>query len=96
MILDQIIIKQIKELAHKFPEIQKVTLFGSRARGDCHERSDIDLAIYTDDDISEFVYALETQVSTLLKFDISNMNEVTDTMLKNEIEKDGVVLYENS
>lgn len=38
------VIEEIKAFAVKY-DIQKVILFGSRARGDYRERSDIDLAI---------------------------------------------------
>ena len=36
----------VEEISKKYPEIEKVVLFGSRARGDNSSRSDIDLAIY--------------------------------------------------
>ena len=38
------VLAQIVELAKK-SDIQKIILFGSRARGDYRERSDIDLAV---------------------------------------------------
>ena len=38
------VIEEIRQLAVDY-NIQKVILFGSRARGDYHERSDIDLAV---------------------------------------------------
>ena len=36
----------VEEISKKYPEIEKVVLFGSRARGDNASRSDIDLDIY--------------------------------------------------
>ena len=42
------VIEEIQELAVEY-KIEKVILFGSRARGDYRERSDIDLAVYGKD-----------------------------------------------
>jgi len=42
------VINEIISLAEKY-EIKKVVLFGSRARGDYHRSSDIDLAVYGGD-----------------------------------------------
>jgi len=41
------IIKEIEKIAQK-EKLNKVILFGSRARQDNAERSDIDLAVYAD------------------------------------------------
>ena len=41
MNLDKQILKEIGQIATHHPEIQKILLFGSRARGDNSERSDI-------------------------------------------------------
>lgn len=38
------IYRQLGELAHRYGA-RKLVLFGSRARGDFHERSDIDVAV---------------------------------------------------
>ena len=71
----EVIIKQIPKIAEK-ENITKVVLFGSRARLDNSERSDIDLAVYTDDMLAynSFLEALEN-VETLLKFDVTLITE---------------------
>ena len=38
-------IEQVKQLAHRYG-VPKLILFGSRARGDHHARSDYDFAIW--------------------------------------------------
>lgn len=96
MDIDKEIIKQIGDMADEFNHIEKIILFGSRVRGDNRERSDIDLAVYSIEDITEFIYKVETQVETLLKFDITNMNQLHDLSFKQEIESEGVVIYEKS
>lgn len=40
-------------ISKKYSDIKKVVLFGSRARGDNEERSDIGLAIYCNSSILE-------------------------------------------
>ena len=42
--IKQQVIREIQDLAQKY-EVNKVVLFGSRARGDFKEKSDIDLAV---------------------------------------------------
>ncbi|MGG7058177.1 nucleotidyltransferase family protein [Clostridium nigeriense] len=47
------------EIASKYKNIRKILLFGSRARNDNSPKSDIDLAIYTENDSSnllDFIY----------------------------------------
>ena len=96
MNIDDQIIKQIRVIASGFDYIEKVVLFGSRVRGDNRERSDIDLAVYSDEDITEFIDRLETQVRSLLKFDISDINQLDDLVFKQEVETEGVAIYEKS
>lgn len=82
----------IVEMAEKYG-IQKVILFGSRARGDNRERSDIDLAV-SGGSVSEFALAIEDTLDTLLMFDVVNLDENINLRLSEEIERDGIVIYE--
>lgn len=74
-------------------DIKKVILFGSRARGTNGERSDIDLAV-SGGDFGEFCFAVDERVSTLIMFDVVNLDICQSAELISEIERDGVVLYE--
>lgn len=73
--------------------VDKVLLFGSRARGDHKERSDIDLAV-TGGDVDRFSLLVDAETWTLLKYDVVNLDGVLQSELKKAIEKDGIVLYE--
>ena len=73
--------------------IEKVILFGSRARGDNKERSDIDLAV-SGGNALDFSYDVEETAWTLLMFDVVALDGNISRELRNEIERDGVVLYE--
>ena len=84
----------IAALGEKY-HAEKILLFGSRARGDNRERSDIDLAIYgmPEENRARFWFDID-DLPTLLKFDLVHVTELTDAELVENIEKDGVVLYE--
>lgn len=73
--------------------IQKVILFGSRARGTHTTRSDIDIAV-SGGDFNSFYWAVKERAHTLLSFDIVDFDSSVSDQLKKEIEKDGVVIYE--
>ena len=86
------VIKEIVLLARKH-NIEKVVLFGSRARGDYHRASDIDLAVYGGDVVG-FSLDVEEQTSTLLTYDVIDMKKKHEAAFMNSIEKEGTVLYE--
>lgn len=85
---------KIIELARKYG-VKKVILFGSRARGDNWERSDIDLAISGGDRVRFTLDVDESDiVPTLLMFDVVDLDESCNEDLLESIKRDGVVLYE--
>lgn len=67
----QEVIREIQEFAKKY-QVKKVILFGSRARGDFKEKSDIDLAV-KGGDFARFSLDVNEETTTLLKFDIINL-----------------------
>mgnify|MGYP002519661790 FL=1 len=73
----------------------KLVLFGSRARGDATQRSDIDLAVYgMPQDQRPWFWAETDDLPTLLKLDIVHISPGLDPAFLENIEKDGVTLYE--
>ena len=72
--------------------VKKLILFGSRARGDNRERSDIDLAV-SGGDFDDFALAVE-EIDTLLLFDVVCLDGNIDAAFQAEIDRDGVVLFE--
>ena len=90
--LDKRVEDDIIKIAKK-DGIKKVILFGSRARGTNTERSDIDLAV-SGGDILNFYFDVEEETWTLLMFDVINLDKKISDELQAEIERDGVVLYE--
>ncbi|MFQ6949490.1 MAG: nucleotidyltransferase family protein [Blautia hansenii] len=87
-----IVIEEICDIARKY-NVQKVILFGSRARGNFKEKSDIDLAVQGGDFI-RFMLDVNEETSTLLKFDIINLDEEIQGELRKAIKKEGRIVYE--
>lgn len=73
--------------------LEKVILFGSRARGDHRARSDIDLAV-SGGDIVQFSLRAEEELPTLLSFDIVNLDGAVQPELLRSIQREGSILYE--
>lgn len=94
MNLDKVILNEIIEISKKHSEINKVILFGSRTRGDNGDRSDIDLAIYCEKSISDFIEDIENNTTTLLEFDFSDMKSVNDELFIEQVNKEGIIIYE--
>ncbi len=73
--------------------VEKLLLFGSRARGDHKERSDIDLAVYGGN-AAAFALDIEEETNTLLMYDIVDMNLPIQDSLRRSIEDEGILIYE--
>ena len=90
--LDKTILNDIINLAQKC-NIKKIILFGSRARRDNKEKSDIDLAL-SGGDINRFKAEIDEEAKTLLMFDVVNLDIKNQEGILNSIEEEGIVLYE--
>lgn len=88
----EVVIGEIRKLAEK-NRLKKVILFGSRARGDYHRASDIDLAV-SGGDVDLFRLDVNEETSTLLLFDVVDLDLHLQEELREAIEKDGIILYE--
>ena len=75
--------------------LRNIVLFGSRAKGNNTERSDIDIAVYGGD-FDGFYWDIKEKVNSLLMFDIIQADSAISDDLKHEIEKDGVIIYEKT
>jgi len=78
------------------PDVERVVLFGSRARGDNRERSDIDLAVVAPGASSitwDRVKALAEDAPTLLSIDVVRLDQA-GAALRKVVEDEGIVLFE--
>ena len=92
--LPERITREISTFA-RMHSVQKVVLFGSRARGNNTERSDIDIAVYGGD-FDAFYWDIKEKVHSLLMFDIVEMDDSVSEDLIGEIQRDGVIIYEQA
>ena len=86
------VIREICEIAKKY-KVEKVILFGSRARVDFHRASDIDLAV-KGGDFADFSLDVDEETSTLLMFDFVDLNQSIQQELRENIEREGKIIYE--
>ena len=94
-ILDIEIEKDIVELAKRY-NLEEVILFGSRADGTAHEKSDIDIAVkgyHSDNERFEFEEEV-WKIPTLLMFDIVDLDSnMIDESLRKDIAEKGIILW---
>lgn len=90
--IKQEVLQEIIQLA-KQHEVTQVILFGSRARGDYKERSDIDIA-FRGGNSSYFILDVDEKTSTLLEFDIVDLYKPIRKELLQSIESEGIIIYE--
>lgn len=84
--------KKIAELGKQY-SADKIVLFGSRARKDNREKSDIDLAVFKMPEENHVLFAQAVEnLPTLLQFDIVFVSKKTSAALLENIQKDGVVI----
>lgn len=92
------ILKSIITTITQTPNIEKIILFGSRARGDEEARSDFDIAIFCPKiserqwlDLCERV----ENIDTLLKIDLIRLDTASQ-ILQDKIAMEGVIVYEQN
>lgn len=94
--VDSLVLDELNYIGDKY-DIKKIVLFGSRARGDNRNNSDIDVAIYLKSEKDKgAIYDEINDIETLYKIDIVFVNESTDIELLKNINRDGVILYEDN
>lgn len=90
--IQAVVIEEIVALAKKY-DLNKVILFGSRARGDFKSRSDIDLAV-SGGDCVRFSLDVQELTSTLLFFDVVHLDGTVQKELLDSIKNEGICIYE--
>lgn len=85
----------IHQAVTRFPEINEVILFGSRAKGNYKPGSDVDLAIkMTGTDITNRLSGvLNDELLLPYKFDVLNFAEISNSELVSHIERVGIRIF---
>lgn len=95
--LDKKVIEDIIDILKKYEEVEKASIFGSRAKGTYRESSDIDIAIFGEnltDSIHTKIYFDIEDLYLVYKIDLINFNNIKDTdAIKQSILNEGVEFY---
>ncbi len=90
-------ILEISNQVKKFPEIQSVFLFGSRAKGNFKAGSDVDLALFGDtldaETTLKLSYYLNEETNMPYQFDVLNYHTLAEQPLKDHIIRVGIKIY---
>ena len=82
----------------KYPEVEEVTIFGSRAKGNFKKGSDIDLAIKGEKCSARLALTLQSYLNEELPIpymvDVLDYNSLNHQELKEHIDRVGVKLYQ--
>ena len=87
----------IQDALQQFSEIEKVYIYGSRARGDYRNGSDIDLALLGEKVNTQTAFKLRVLLNEELPvpyyIDVVCYPDLKQSLLKSEIDRDGKEFY---
>lgn len=89
------LINQLRDVFKSCSSIEKVVLYGSRAKGTYRAGSDIDVSLFGNITHTELL-SIETKIDDLLSpylFDVSIFSEIESDELINHIERLGIEIY---
>ncbi len=89
------LLKQMNQVFIRNECLEKVILFGSRAKGNHKPNSDIDLAILGCSDFlfCELIAIQLNELPTLLRFDVIDYEKIKNLELKEHIDRVGCIIY---
>ena len=91
-------IAMIAAVFTRHPEVERVILYGSRAKGNYRSGSDIDLALQGGEDLTDRVlYSIVRELDDLpvpYSFDVAIHSMIVNQALLDHIRRRGAVMYE--
>ncbi|OAV71588.1 putative nucleotidyltransferase [Bacteroidales bacterium Barb4] len=90
-------IQRIKQVFASYSEVERVVLYGSRAKGNFKPASDIDLTLYGEKLTLTLQYKIENDLDDLLlpyKMDVSIFHRISNPDLTDHINRIGQVFHE--
>lgn len=93
------VIQEIGGVFSKYPQIEKAILYGSRAKGNYRNGSDIDLTLQGEGLTLTMLFRIETELDDLMlpyKIDLSNFHQIGNPDLVAHIERVGLVFYQKA
>ena len=94
--LNQNTLDKIYSVIERFPEIDEALIYGSRAKGDYKEGSDIDLTLIGNGLDHDLLLTLMVELDTLMlpyKIDLSILSQIKNNDLIKHIETVGQRIY---
>ncbi len=95
--LDEKVIEEIVKVIANYAEVEKAVIFGSRARGDYRDGSDIDIALFGNSlthSINTNIFYEIDNLYIVYKVDLINFNSLEkEDKLKENILREGVEIY---
>lgn len=94
--LSQHTVELISAVFNKYPDIDQVVIYGSRATGTFAEGSDIDLVVVSQKLAFSKLLQVKSELDDLMipyKVDISMLSQINNTSLIEHIDKHGQVFY---
>ena len=93
--LDRTTLKQLLAVFGEFSSLEKVVLFGSRAKGIQTKGSDIDLAVkgLPDSEVIRVSMILNEEMDLPYFFDVIGIESITNEELLDHIQRVGEVIY---
>ncbi|MDE0300879.1 MAG: nucleotidyltransferase domain-containing protein [Candidatus Poribacteria bacterium] len=96
--LSESVIRKISDVFNHYPQVERVVLYGSRAKAVHKTGSDIDLTLHGGTDLTlHILLRIADDLDDLLlpyTFDLSIFRDITDPDVKEHIRRVGVTMYE--
>jgi len=96
--LKKTFVEQLCSIFAHYPQVEKVILYGSRAKGNFKNSSDVDLTLLGGKDLTlKVLYRIMDEVDNLLlpyTIELSIFKSISDPDVIGHIERVGVVFYE--
>lgn len=91
-------VQKINAVLSHYPQVEKATLYGSRAKGNYKNGSDIDLTLHGDADLTlNVIYKILDDLDDLFlpyTVDLSIFSDIADPDLIDHIERVGIIFYQ--
>jgi predicted nucleotidyltransferase len=90
-------LQNVVSVLTQFPEVEYASIFGSRAKGNYKNGSDVDIALKG----KQLSFMILAQINSILneetsmpyRFDVLNYETITNNELKEHIDRVGLVIY---
>jgi len=96
--LKDVTVQKICEILARYPQVEKAVLYGSRAKGNYRNGSDIDLTLHGNADLTlNILYKISGEIDDLLlpyTIDLSIFHNLDDPDVVEHIRRVGVTFYE--